>query len=255
MNKFFILMLFTANFIYSQTSSLGLISYERKESVIFPKAREYKLHFDSNFSFLEEIYSKEDYENRNKNAPKFIQEIYNIGPDFENIYYFFDLTNDNFYFKSFLLLEYAVAEDYLRFEWEIKSETKTILGYECQRATSKVFRGRNYEAWFASKIPIPFGPWKANGLPGIILELYDSDKLIHFKANEISLNNKSEVDFEQLKQRIITEKPLSIEKYVLLKNKLSKEFVSRIESRLPKSMGSITSQSKTEIEMFEENLN
>ena len=252
MYKLFVLILFTTNFIYSQVNRSGLISYERKESVIFHKAREYELHFDSNFSFLKEIYSKEDYENRNKNVPKHIQEIYDVGPDFENIYYFFDLVNDKFYFKSFLLLQYAVAEDDLRFEWEIKSETKTILGYKCQRATSKVFRGRNYEAWFTSEIPIPFGPWKANGLPGVILEFYDLDKLIHFKANEISLNKKVSLDFDQLKQKIASEKLLSIKEYVLLKTKLNKEFVSRIEARLPKSMGSITSHSKTEIEMFKE---
>jgi len=56
--------------------------------------------------------------------------------------------------------------------WQIGSETKTITGYQCQKATCS-FRGRNYTAWFAVDIPISQGPWKFGGLPGLILNVYD----------------------------------------------------------------------------------
>ena len=41
-------------------------------------------------------------------------------------------------------------------------------------------RGRNYHAWFAPEIPLNEGPWKFNGLPGLILEVYDTQDHYHF---------------------------------------------------------------------------
>lgn len=56
--------------------------------------------------------------------------------------------------------------------WQIGNETKTIVGYQCQKATCS-FRGRNYTAWFAVDIPLSYGPWKFCGLPGLILKVQD----------------------------------------------------------------------------------
>lgn len=52
--------------------------------------------------------------------------------------------------------------------WNILDETKKIHNYTCQKAET-TFRGRNYEAWFTTDIPIPDGPWKFRGLPGLIV--------------------------------------------------------------------------------------
>ena len=54
-------------------------------------------------------------------------------------------------------------------EWEITDSTKTVLGYECIKATSD-YHGRKWQTWFAPEIPINNGPWKLHGLPGLILE-------------------------------------------------------------------------------------
>ncbi len=59
-------------------------------------------------------------------------------------------------------------------QWKILDEKKMIDVYECQKATT-TFRGRNYEAWYALKIPISNGPWKLHGLPGLILEFKTDD--------------------------------------------------------------------------------
>lgn len=63
--------------------------------------------------------------------------------------------------------------------WEITDSTKTILDYTCQMAVSD-FRGRRWTAWFAPDIPISDGPRKFSGLPGLIMEAYDTEKHFHF---------------------------------------------------------------------------
>ena len=59
--------------------------------------------------------------------------------------------------------------------WDITDSVKTVLGYECQKATS-YFRGRHWIAWFTPEIPVNDGPWKLMGLPGLIMEAYDKNR-------------------------------------------------------------------------------
>ena len=65
--------------------------------------------------------------------------------------------------------------------WQILSETKELLGYSCQLASCD-FRGRTWYAWFSTDIPVNEGPWKLFGLPGLVLEAYDSKKHYAYKA-------------------------------------------------------------------------
>ena len=68
--------------------------------------------------------------------------------------------------------------------WDIVDSIKTVLGYECQKATTH-FRGRHWVAWFAPEIPVSDGPWKLMGLPGLIMEAYDSSR--HYRYEIIGL--------------------------------------------------------------------
>ena len=65
--------------------------------------------------------------------------------------------------------------------WRIKPETKQIGQFLCQKATCS-FRGRNYIAWFTPEIPVCYGLWKLNGLPGLILEVNDLKNEVIFTA-------------------------------------------------------------------------
>ena len=69
--------------------------------------------------------------------------------------------------------DYTYTEPYVEIEWEILPDTDTLLSYPCQKAVA-TFRGRSYEAWFAPAIPLNDGPWKFNGLPGLILKVSDT---------------------------------------------------------------------------------
>jgi GLPGLI family protein len=90
------------------------------------------------------------------------------------------------------------------FQWQIMTDTTTILNYSCQKATC-TFRGRNYIAWFTPQIPLNEGPLKFGELPGLILRLKDSKD--NFEFNCISLENlrkKEPIDFSVQKSLKIT---------------------------------------------------
>ncbi len=59
------------------------------------------------------------------------------------------------------------------FTWHITNDTLSISGYHCQKATTH-FAGRNYIAWFTTEVPVSEGPYKFNGLPGLIVKIGDS---------------------------------------------------------------------------------
>ncbi|MEH0007607.1 MAG: GLPGLI family protein [Flavobacteriales bacterium] len=68
-----------------------------------------------------------------------------------------------------------MSEKTPRIDWRITDRKKTLGPYDVIKAVAK-FRGRAFEAWFAPEIPFPYGPWKLQGLPGLILEAYDTGK-------------------------------------------------------------------------------
>ena len=74
---------------------------------------------------------------------------------------------------------YEYQEALPSFDWQMTDETKKIWEYTCQKAVCD-FRGRTYEAWFTAEIPLTDGPWKFNGLPGLILEVYDVQRHYSF---------------------------------------------------------------------------
>lgn len=78
--------------------------------------------------------------------------------------------------------KYEVDKDL--FQWEIHPETKSYKSYKVQKATAE-FAGRNYTAWFTSEIPIPDGPYKFNGLPGLIVKIADEKDQYTFELIEV----------------------------------------------------------------------
>ncbi|QAR29992.1 GLPGLI family protein [Ornithobacterium rhinotracheale] len=76
-------------------------------------------------------------------------------------------------------LEYSIPTPQLK--WKLQKDKKEILGYTVQKAITS-YGGREWEAWFAQEIPLAYGPYVFNGLPGLILEIYDTENEHHFTA-------------------------------------------------------------------------
>jgi GLPGLI family protein len=91
---------------------------------------------------------------------------------------------------SMLKGNFVYEEDLPALDWKISGERQEILSYDCQKAITS-FRGRDYVAWFAPDIPVPNGPWKFGGLPGLILNLSDLENNFVYECQGL----------EQLKQK------------------------------------------------------
>lgn len=93
-------------------------------------------------------------------------------------YYFFHAENQLIR-SEHLVNTYFITEAIPQIDWKITTDTATLSGVKCQKATA-LFRGRTWIAWFAPDMPFQSGPWKLHGLPGLILEAYDSKKEVQF---------------------------------------------------------------------------
>ena len=86
-------------------------------------------------------------------------------------------------------------EDIPTQEWSIvKDSTMEILGMTCHYATTK-FRGREWNVWYTEEVPASLGPWKLNGLPGLILKATADDDFIKFTAISLKTDGINPVTF------------------------------------------------------------
>lgn len=116
--------------------------------------------------------------------------------------YFRTLNSNKVLYNYELSGKTVMVEDIMPdFNWNLDYlETKKIGEYICNKATLS-YRGSEIEAWYASKLQVPFGPWKFKGLPGLILELYSiNDSVTHswFATNIVyPFNQSMNLDYDK----------------------------------------------------------
>jgi len=86
--------------------------------------------------------------------------------------------------KENLINDYLIEEPFPVINWKISSDTATFGALHCQKATAH-FKGRDYIAWFCPDLPFRAGPWKLNGLPGLIVDAHDVKNEVIFKFDGI----------------------------------------------------------------------
>lgn len=92
--------------------------------------------------------------------------------------------------KHYLVNNYLIDYKIPEIDWKILSDTLTIAGISTQKAIT-TFKGRQYTVWFCPDLPFRSGPWKLQGLPGLIIEAYDDKKEVTFKFDGIELAKNS----------------------------------------------------------------
>jgi len=163
-----------------------------------------ELYFSNNESFF--IYNSIELEQKKsfKKNITYRDNSSNGGIYFRNFdpqgYQYYYNKKDNTLISRELLAErypVLVSESDIDFSWKITNETKNIGNFLAYKATCQNFRGRNYTAWFTYEVPVSFGPWKFNGLPGLILEVMDDNFNIHITLREIQIPYNGEFKIEK----------------------------------------------------------
>ena len=131
--------------------------------------------------------------------------------------------------------------------WELLPQTKNITSFKCQKARGN-FRGRTYTVWFTNDIPVSMGPWKLNGLPGLILEATDSSNQFQFFAEKIELQMEvNSIDtkgfFNQTYITPIEERT----KFLAFMESIFKEITAKIKSSMPRGVVSTTNNANAKI--------
>lgn len=203
------------------------------------------------FNGLESTYYTSSLSNKNKEGIKLNEEnierarINNI--DTTKYMYYRNLNTKFLFCRGSALDSNLKHKPYLykdhgahNLSWILKDEYKTISDYKCQKATVN-FRGRSYEAWFTTEIPLPYGPWKLGGLPGLILEVYDLSKEVSFTVENIIIPDPTATN-KILKPTNGTE--VTHKEFVASRKSKRDKIRKAISARLPKGAKLIRGQSK-----------
>lgn len=129
-------------------------------------------------------------------------------------------------------------------KWTTNNNKKSIGNILCLSATC-TFRGRDYTAWYAPSIPSNNGPWKFNGLPGLILEIYDATKEVYFKVTKINIPSVSNVKLINSDLSII-----NIKEHLARRKQNLSELATKMQAR---SEGGFTMSVETKITGIELN--
>ncbi|ASK31033.1 hypothetical protein CEY12_13360 [Chryseobacterium sp. T16E-39] len=117
--------------------------------------------------------------------------------------------------------------------WKLTDEKKKLKNISVQKATTN-WGGRTWIAWFTSDIPFQEGPFKFHGLPGLIVEVYDTKNNYRFE-----LVRSTKVDKIIENQFITMSKQMSIpvtwEKYKSTRLKYYESPIGFIRNGMPVS--------------------
>ncbi len=144
------------------------------------------------------------------------------------------ILSQNSIFKDLSTVPCVVLEETGTINWKLHEEFKKVGKFKAQKASTS-FRGRNYNAWFTTEIPIEIGPWKFHGLPGLILEVRDSELGVQFLFTSLKIPY-------DVSDKIV--KPnegdvIPIDEFAKYQDNFSKELITLLKAKMPRSMGAV----------------
>jgi GLPGLI family protein len=217
--------------IYERTSKMNIqVSDPAFANVIPPEKKDkFELHFADNKTLWRHVEDGQDDEMNWDNGSG--SQIRIVMPGSNDVTYT-DITAKRKVEQRELFNKTFVVEDSIRsFKWKIGQETKTVLAYNCRKATSQrtqqstrvnmdngvmkreiVTDTLDVIAWFTDAIPVFAGPENYQGqLPGTILELDVNNGRSKFIA--LSITADAEVkSIKEPKGKKITQQEFAAER-------------------------------------------
>lgn len=142
---------------------------------------DYTLYIESNKKSIYYQESSKNYLNENSNSEVLERDIKTI-PFVKKDY----LKKEAIYNQPIINKIVHIKENLPLQRWKISEETKEVNSFICKKATTS-FRGREYIAWFTEKHSLIGGPWKFDGLPGLVLQVSSKDGVLKINATNIEL--------------------------------------------------------------------
>ncbi|WP_338871614.1 GLPGLI family protein [Spirosoma sp. SC4-14] len=202
MNRFFPLFLFFAISVstYAQNSE-GIVNYERKT---------YWTKIIARMTFLSQE-QKDRAAQTWKNDDEYKEKMKLVFTENESLYTYaneqgetedgsyswrhseFKLHRDFAKDRKLDIIEmlgktYVVDDSLHTPTWKIGNQIKDVAGYICMKAEAEdPIKKQKITAWFAQDLPVPAGPERYNGLPGVILELNLNDGDVVIEATKVTL--------------------------------------------------------------------
>ena len=143
--------------------------------------------------------------------------------------------------KSAAIDEYTVEDTWLKIKWEIKEEMLLIGKFKCKKAIGN-FRGRTYIVWFTEEIPLPYGPFKLYGLPGLILEAEDTEKMFSVKMKHIEYPTSQVFEVDEPTEKV----KKTLKEYVYSLDHIEEIFLEKLNSKVPKGIRFTKEPNKTD---------
>lgn len=94
---------------------------------------------------------------------------------------------------------YVIEDKIVCPNWKIKNDMREIAGHICMNAYYRdTIKDKDIVAWFALDLPLPFGPDRFGGLPGMILEIDMCNGALVISAESILL----------MEEELVIDKPI-----------------------------------------------
>lgn len=230
--KILFLILF---FTISQLSSQSLqITYLNKNSKYTIFQEDLFIINKNNYISIRDSLVNNSFDKNNAYDAKKNESIYFTKEKLHRIIYFKNKEDSNkLIFKDYIGENYYYVEDtFPQIIWNTDySETKTIIGYECKKATSQ-FRGSKLIAYYTSKLPYNTGPFKFGGLNGLILKIFEEN---NEDSNSWVVTSIKTTDMKNSKIPTLPKKmnTLSIKEFIELKDIKRDEDFQKIIKNVP----------------------
>ena len=151
---------FRAVYTFSYKTRPELVRFDERDCM-FLDMGDRVVKFYSRYNYMRDSIAREGFKNKLS-----VMEIQDRRRDIpwgtDPIYYQWYNKKKTEVSTVFLHNGYTYEEPMTMPEWILHEDTMTVLGYVCKRATTH-YRGRDWEVYYTSDIPLSRGPWKLWG--------------------------------------------------------------------------------------------
>ncbi len=142
---------------------------------------------------------------------------------------FTDFKNNRFVSKKEVYdKKLFVKDSIIDYKWKIKSEFRTIAGYNCRRAETIIMDSVWVVAFYADGIITPGGPETFNGLPGMVLGVVMPRLNVTYFATEVQNYTNEAKQLEEPKGKGKEYTSASLDEYLVSNMKQWGKYIQRI---------------------------